>query len=215
MKMKSSPPMCPTNPSSLTHALHDVVEDLRENADDAIALVVRVAIVEFLEVIEIGVARRELRVRASRRRAISASISTAPGKARRRMHVQIAIGAAQHRVEPDRHLAVVEPIANRPRRRRRESRRRTTPGSSRDDHDGRNDAGVRIALEPRAAPRERRRRGDRLSNTTTRGRLRSATAHERFGVANPRRVGLREPRATARRHPAERGHRAKTESRLL
>ena len=41
------------------HPLHDVVQNLRENANDAIALVVRVAIVEFLEVIQIRVARRE------------------------------------------------------------------------------------------------------------------------------------------------------------
>src|SRR5689334_20524729 len=40
-------------------ALHDVVENLGEDPDDAIAVVVRVAIVELLEVVEVGVAHRE------------------------------------------------------------------------------------------------------------------------------------------------------------
>ena len=64
------------------------------------------------------------------------------------MHVQIAIGATQHRVEPNRHLADVERIAHHlvgARAKARVERR----GVVRRDHDGGNDAGVRIALETR------------------------------------------------------------------
>ena len=108
-----------------THALHDVVQDLRENPNDAIALVVRVAIVEFLEVIEIGVARREQRVRAtaavrsrlrSPRRPAGASTDARRDRdpsdaASRRVESSTSAGSADR--EP-------------PRRRRREIRRRTT-----------------------------------------------------------------------------------------
>ena len=129
------------------------------------------------------------------------------------MDVQIAIRAAQHRVEPNRHLGVIgrsrttsSPPARNPASNDAESFAR--------DDDGRHDAGVRIALEARSASSTSSPR-DRLSNTTTRGRLRSATAHERFGVANPddRNPQSREP--PLRPHPAERRHRANTISRLF
>ena len=111
MKMKSSPPMCPTNPSSLTHALHHVVEDLRENPDDPIALVVRVSVVELLEVIEIGVAGREQRVERQPPSDLRFDLHRA-GEARRRMHVQIAIRPTQHRIEPDGHLRRISGVAD-------------------------------------------------------------------------------------------------------
>ena len=56
--MKSSPPMCPTNPCS-AHIPFNIVQDLRENADHTIAVVITIAIVEFLEVIQVRVAHRK------------------------------------------------------------------------------------------------------------------------------------------------------------
>jgi hypothetical protein len=44
----------------MAESFDHIVENLCQNADDAIALVVRIAIVEFLEVIEIRLARPEL-----------------------------------------------------------------------------------------------------------------------------------------------------------
>src|SRR5690348_3341509 len=43
-----------------TCSLHNVVEQLRQNPDHAVAFVVAVAVVEFLEVVEVGVANREV-----------------------------------------------------------------------------------------------------------------------------------------------------------
>src|SRR6185437_16324070 len=47
----------------VTQAFDDVVEDLREDANDAIALVVGVSVVELFEVIEVGVTGREQTIR--------------------------------------------------------------------------------------------------------------------------------------------------------
>jgi len=43
----------------VANAFDDVMENLRENANDAITLVIRIAVVEFLEMIEVGIAGRE------------------------------------------------------------------------------------------------------------------------------------------------------------
>ena len=104
--------------------LHDVVQDLRENADDAIALVVRVAVVELLEVIEVGVARREAHAGREAPRDLGLDLDRA-GQPRRRMHDEIAIGAAQHRVEARDQLGVAEPLAHALRRRRPRTPTRT------------------------------------------------------------------------------------------
>src|SRR5258705_7199438 len=46
-----------------TQPLHDVVQDLREYSNDAIAVVVRVPVVELLEVVEVGIAHRKASAR--------------------------------------------------------------------------------------------------------------------------------------------------------
>ena len=52
--------MCPTKPRAPRHPLHHVVQDAGQEVDDPVAVVVAVAVVELLEVIEVGVADREL-----------------------------------------------------------------------------------------------------------------------------------------------------------
>src|SRR5690349_20248589 len=42
------------------HALHDVMKDAGEHPDDSITLVVRIPVVEFLEMIEVGGTRGEI-----------------------------------------------------------------------------------------------------------------------------------------------------------
>jgi hypothetical protein len=50
-------------PARAHKSLYDVVQDPGENVDDPVAIVIAVAVVELLEVIQIGVADRKLRVR--------------------------------------------------------------------------------------------------------------------------------------------------------
>src|SRR5690348_7038037 len=78
---------------------YDVMQDLRENPDDAIALEVAVAIVVFLEVIDVRVAHRELVPRRQTPRDLRFDLWRA-GQPRRRVYVHVAIRATQHDVEP-------------------------------------------------------------------------------------------------------------------
>ena len=78
----------------VTHAFDDVVQNLRENSDDAIALVIRVPIVELLEVIEVGVARRERHVEREAPRDVALDLHRAR-QPRRRVDVEVAIRPAQ------------------------------------------------------------------------------------------------------------------------
>src|SRR5450759_1436043 len=57
----------PDKPLFATDPFHHIVKNLGENADDAIAVIVGVAIVELLEVVQIGVAHRELRLQRDAR----------------------------------------------------------------------------------------------------------------------------------------------------
>src|SRR5437868_2430620 len=91
-------------------SLHHVVQKLGENADHAIPLVVAVAIVEFLEVIEIRVANSEV---------ITDGESTADfgfdrrrtSQARRWMHDEVSLGADKHRRQPAYRLRRLHPLA--------------------------------------------------------------------------------------------------------
>src|ERR1700733_13269999 len=49
----------PDEPFLAATSFHDIVQDLGENADDAVAIVIAVPVVEFLEVVEIRVAHGE------------------------------------------------------------------------------------------------------------------------------------------------------------
>ena len=99
MKMKSSPPMCPTKPFGAQQALHHVVEDPGQQIDDPVAVVIAVAVVEFLEVIQVRVADRELLVGLEPAADLPLDLGGArqPGGG---MHRHVPLGPHQHRVEP-------------------------------------------------------------------------------------------------------------------
>ena len=129
-------------------AAHNVVQNFRENPDDAIALEVAVAVVVLLEVIEVGVASGEELARGETdadRRFDLRGAREAGG----RMHVHVAIGATKHHVEADRDLVVGgvgrEHLIGAGSEALRER------GLARaHEHPRWDDARVRIALEPNA-----------------------------------------------------------------
>jgi len=120
MQMKSSPPMWPT---------------------------IGIAIVEFFEVIEIGVARGERRIRRDAARNLGVDLDRTR-QPRRRMHVEVAIGPSQHRAEANRRRGIVDRVGQHlvstaPERRVEGCRVRA------DERRGRDDAGERVRLEAR------------------------------------------------------------------
>jgi len=74
----------------MTDALDDVVENLSKDSNDLVTLVVRVSVVEFLEVVEISVARRKHRVRPEPPADLCFDLHRS-GKSCRWMHVQVAV----------------------------------------------------------------------------------------------------------------------------
>ena len=188
MKMKSSPPMCPTKPSSPQTPFTTSCRILREDPDDPVAVVVPVPVVEFLEVIEVRVAHRELLARRRGVAPISASISIVPGSRVDGWTHEVAVGPAQHRVEPRSSLrwrpSCSRTTSSAPARERRRERRRVVAGQ----HDGRHDAGVRVALEPaaRAVHRARIRRGRRTQPPAGVPGAKSPSARRCRGPAAPR-----------------------------
>ena len=84
-------------------ALGDVVQNLRENPDDAVSVMVGVAVIELLEVIEVGVTHCKRVTGVQPPLDVGFDLDRAR-QTRRRMHGQIAIGPAQHRVQTNRDL---------------------------------------------------------------------------------------------------------------
>ena len=91
----------------VANSLHDVMKNLCEDANDAIALVVRVPIVELFEMIEVGVARREMNVEREPPADLGLDLDGA-GEPSRRVDVQVSIRAPEHRVEANLDFARVE-----------------------------------------------------------------------------------------------------------
>ena len=71
-------------------SLHDIMQDLRENPDDTVAIIIGVAIVEFLEVIQVRVAHRELIAGREAPLYFGFDLHRA-WQARGRMHGQVAV----------------------------------------------------------------------------------------------------------------------------
>jgi len=92
-------------------ALDHVVEDPGQEVDDPIAVVVAVAVVEFLEVIEVGVANREI-VSEGESPADLRFDRRGSREARRWVDDQIALGPNQHRAQPTHGFGTRHTIAN-------------------------------------------------------------------------------------------------------
>src|SRR5215213_9500134 len=93
------PPDVPHEASRPQETLYHVVEDPGENVDDAIALVVTVAIIEFLEVIQVRVADGEFLVGLQPPADLPLDLGRArqPG---RRVDRNVPLSAHQHRIQP-------------------------------------------------------------------------------------------------------------------
>ena len=89
----------PDEPPGAQHPLDHVVENARQHVDDPVAVVVAVPVVEFLEMIEVGVADRELALRLELAPDLPFDLG-GPRQPGRRMHRDVPFGADQHRVEP-------------------------------------------------------------------------------------------------------------------
>src|SRR5207247_1623653 len=79
------------------NSLDHVVQDHRENPDDAVTLIVAVSIVEFLEVIQVGVTDGE-RLRRCQPRLDLGLDCSGPGQSCRWMNTKVAIRATENRV---------------------------------------------------------------------------------------------------------------------
>ena len=137
----------PDEPARTEQPLHDVVQDPGQQVDDPVAVVVAVAVVELLEVVEVGVADGELLAGLQPAADLALDLGGArqPGGG---MDRDVALGADQHRVEP------------RPLLRRREDAGDDLVGPGRKpvldllrmvvrrQHRHRDDRGERVALEP-------------------------------------------------------------------
>ena len=131
------------------HALHHVVQDAGQQIDHPIAVVVAVAIVEFLEVIQVGVAHGE-KLAESMRRRISRSISVVPGSRVEGLTATSRSVRVSEGVEPSRLLRRLEQRRDhlvRPSREPAPHRVRRVPGGH---HRERHDRRVGVRFEPRA-----------------------------------------------------------------
>jgi hypothetical protein len=91
-----------------TDAPGNVMQDLREQPDDTIALIIAVAVVEFLEVVEVRVTDREQQPRFEPPRDLVLDGDRA-GQSGRRMDVDVPIRPARRRAQAGEHLLLAHP----------------------------------------------------------------------------------------------------------
>ena len=131
------------------HPLDHVVQNPRQEIDHPVAVVIAVAIVEFLEVIQVGVADREL-LAALHAPADLALDLGGPREPRGRVHRHVPLGAGDQTVQPARLLHRLEHGGQHLIRARREPLlhviRHVPPRDRGQRHDGR----IRIRLQPAA-----------------------------------------------------------------
>src|SRR3954469_4149992 len=96
---ESVSPDVPHESSRPQQALYHVVENPGEDVDDAIALIVTVAIVEFLEVIQVGIADGELLIGLQAPADLALNLRGA-GQSGRGVHRYVPLSAHQHGVQP-------------------------------------------------------------------------------------------------------------------
>src|SRR5436309_14366317 len=143
------PPDVPHEAAAAQLPFHHVVEDARQDVDDAIAVVVAVAIVVLLEVVELGIAHGE-QVACLHAPPDLALDLRGTGQAGRGVHGHVPRRAGEQAVEPAHLLGRLEQRGDHLARARLEPRLHLVGGVPAADGSERHDGGVGVRLQPRA-----------------------------------------------------------------
>ncbi len=193
--------------------LHHIVQDARQDVDDAIAVVVAVAVVVLLEVVEIGVAHGEQLAVLHPASDLALDLGR-PGQARGRIDRDVARRARHQAVEAARLLGPLEQRADHLVRPRREPFLHALGRVAAGEHRQGDDRRIRVPLEPGAE-----REALRAAVGVDHHELRQRAQHLEFDLGRVRHGDDRQPltvdpapqevryRATSRREKQYRGAR--------
>jgi hypothetical protein len=135
-----------TDEALLGEPLHDIVQQSGEHADDAVPLVVAVAVVELLEVIQVRVADGEQLVAVYACSDVTLDLD-GTRQPRGRVHAHVAFRAVEHHAQAQRLLAVVHQVRQHLVGACLERFKEAVAVFARDEDDNGHNGGERIAFQ--------------------------------------------------------------------